>query len=73
MITKPLIEAVRDHEVDEILKLCLRTDQTQTVQFESGISKRFLRAIAILIAEGKLPGVLLLFLNLTELRGVQTM
>jgi two-component system phosphate regulon sensor histidine kinase PhoR len=73
VITKPLIEAVRDHEVDEILKQCLRTHQTQTVQFESAISRRFLRAIAIPIAEGKLTGALLLFQDLTELRSFQTM
>ena len=73
VITKPLIEAVRDHEADEILKLCLRTSQTQTVQFESVISKRFLRAIAIPIVEGKLTGALLLFQDLTELRSLQTM
>jgi len=72
-ISKPLIEVIRDHEVDEILKQCLRTGQEQTVQFESGISKRFLRAIAIPIAQGKLGGALLLFQDLTELRGLQTM
>jgi two-component system phosphate regulon sensor histidine kinase PhoR len=73
VITKPLIEVVRDHEIDEILKLCLRTVQTQTAQFESGISKRFLRVIAIPIAEGNLTGALLLFQDLTELRSLQTM
>jgi two-component system phosphate regulon sensor histidine kinase PhoR len=73
VITKPLIEAVRDHEADEILKLCLRTSQTQTVQFESVVSKRFLRAIAIPIVEGSLTGALLLFQDLTELRSLQTM
>ena len=73
VITKPLIEVVRDHEADEILKLCLRTSQTQTVQFESVVSKRFLRAIAIPIVEGNLTGALLLFQDLTELRSLQTM
>lgn len=73
VITKPLIEAVRDHEADEILKLCLRTGQTQTVLFESVVSKRFLRVIAVPITGGKLTGVLLLFQDLTELRNLQTM
>jgi two-component system phosphate regulon sensor histidine kinase PhoR len=72
-ITRPLIEAIRDHEADEVLKLCLRTGQTQTVQFESVVSKRFLRAIAIPIREGNLAGALLLFQDLTELRNLQTM
>jgi two-component system phosphate regulon sensor histidine kinase PhoR len=66
---KPLIEAVRDHEVDELLKLCLKTAQTQSVQYESGISKRYLRAIALPITHS---GVLLLFQDLTELRNLQT-
>jgi two-component system phosphate regulon sensor histidine kinase PhoR len=73
VINKPLIEVVHDHEADEILKLCLRTSQTQTVQFESVTSKKFLRAIAIPIVEGKLTGALLLFQDLTELRSLQTM
>jgi two-component system phosphate regulon sensor histidine kinase PhoR len=68
-----LIEVVHDHEADEILKLCLRTSQTQTVYFESVVSKRFLRAIAIPIVEGNLTGALLLFQDLTELRSLQTM
>jgi two-component system phosphate regulon sensor histidine kinase PhoR len=73
VITKPLIEVVHDHEADEILKLCLRTSQAQTVQFEAATSKRFLRTIAIPIVEGKLTGALLLFQDLTELRSLQTM
>jgi two-component system phosphate regulon sensor histidine kinase PhoR len=72
-ITKPLIEAIRDHEADAVLKLCLRTGQTQTAQFESVMSKQFLRAIAIPITEGNFTGALLLFQNLTELRSLQTM
>lgn len=72
-IPKPLIEVVHDHEADEILKQCLRTHQTQTAQFESVVSKRFLRAIAIPIVEGKQTGALLLFQDLTELRSLQTM
>ena len=66
---KPLIEAVRDHEVDELIKLCLRTAKTQAVHYESGISKRYLRAISIPIVHGS---VLLLFQDLTELRNLQT-
>jgi two-component system phosphate regulon sensor histidine kinase PhoR len=66
---KPLIEVVRDHEVDELLKLCLRTAQTQANQYESSASKRYLRTIAVPIAHS---GVLLLFQDLTELRNLQT-
>jgi two-component system phosphate regulon sensor histidine kinase PhoR len=73
IINRPLIEVVYDHEADEILKRCLKTGQIQTGQFESAISKRFLRAIAIPIIEGTLTGALLLFQDLTELRSLQTM
>jgi two-component system phosphate regulon sensor histidine kinase PhoR len=66
---KPLIEAVRDHEVDELLKLCLKTTQMQAAQYESNVSKRYLRAIAIPITD---RGVLLMFQDLTELRNLQT-
>jgi two-component system phosphate regulon sensor histidine kinase PhoR len=70
---KPLIEAVHEYEADEILKLCLKTGQTQTAQFESAISKRFVRVIAVPLAEEGLAGALLLFQDLTELRSLQTM
>jgi two-component system phosphate regulon sensor histidine kinase PhoR len=73
VINRPLIEVVHDHEADEILKLCLRTSQTQTAQFESAISKRFLRVIAIPLIEDSLTGALLLFQDLTDLRSLQTM
>ena len=71
---RPVIEVVHDHEVDEILKLCLKMGKEQNAQFESGIARRFLRAIAIPINnQGKLNGVLLLLQDLTELRNLQTM
>ncbi len=70
---RPLIEVVRDHEMDEVLKLCLETTETQAIQYESGESKSYLRAIAIPIYEDKLSGVLLLLQDLTELRNLQTM
>lgn len=73
MIAKPLIEAVRDYELDDILKLCLKTGQEQTTQFESGTSNRFLRAIAIPITDDRPSGALVLVQDLTELRGLQTM
>ena len=69
---KPLIEAVRNHEVDELLKLCLKTGKTQAVQYESGTSKRYLQAIAIPIVHDESRGALLLFQDLTELRNLQT-
>jgi two-component system phosphate regulon sensor histidine kinase PhoR len=74
LVDKPVIEVVRDHEIDEILKLCLNTGKGQTIQFESGITRRFLRGIAIpLHNQGRLNGVLVLLQDLTELRNMQTM
>ena len=73
-LNKPVIEIVRDHEVDEILKRCLKTNKEQSTQFESGTTRRFLRAIAVpLDNQGRLNGVLLLLQDLTELRNLQTM
>jgi two-component system phosphate regulon sensor histidine kinase PhoR len=73
VMSKPLIEAVHDHEADEILKMCLRTNQMQANQFESVISRRFIRAIAVPLVQDSLTGALLLFQDLTELRSLQTM
>jgi two-component system phosphate regulon sensor histidine kinase PhoR len=69
---KPLIEVVREHELDGVLKLCLKTAETQTIQYESGTSKRYIRVIAIPIAHDELSGILLLLQDLTELRNLQT-
>ncbi len=71
---KPVIEVVHDHEVDEVLKSCLKADKEHTVQFESGIARRFFRAIAVpLHSNGRLSGALILLQDLTELRNFQTM
>ena len=73
-VNKPVIEIVHDHEVDEILKQCLKTGKQQSTQFESGIARRFLRAIAVpLYNQGRSSGTLVLLQDLTELRNLQTM
>jgi two-component system phosphate regulon sensor histidine kinase PhoR len=69
---RSVIQVVRDHEIDELLKLCLKTATTQTVQYESGMSKRYVRAIAIPVTHNELTSVLLLLQDLTELRNLQT-
>jgi two-component system phosphate regulon sensor histidine kinase PhoR len=71
---KPVIEVVHDYEVDEILKLCLKTGKQQAIQFESGIARRFIRAIAMpLHNQGRLSGTIILLQDLTELKNLQTM
>ncbi|OGN99441.1 MAG: hypothetical protein A2Y89_04990, partial [Chloroflexi bacterium RBG_13_51_18] len=73
-VNKPIIEVVRDHEVDEILKKCLKTGAEQTTQFESSIARRYLRAITVPVnKEKRSNGALLLVQDLTELRNLQTM
>ena len=70
---KPLIEVVREHELNDILKSCLETGREQIAQFDSGTSNKFLRAIAILIDRERQGGALVLVQDLTELKGLQTM
>ncbi len=69
---KPLIEVVRDYEVDELFKSCIATGETQDRQYESGTSRRFLRAIAVPVTGNKTDGVLILFQDLTDIRALQT-
>jgi two-component system phosphate regulon sensor histidine kinase PhoR len=69
---KPLIEVFRDHQLNEILKQCLRTGKQQTVQFESGELKKFIQAVAVPIRDEQLSGALILLQDLTELRSLQT-
>jgi two-component system phosphate regulon sensor histidine kinase PhoR len=73
LLDKPIIETMRDHEINEILKSCLEENKEYVAQFESIMSRRFIRAIAIPIAGTKFSGALLLFQDLTELTGLQTM
>ena len=70
---RPLIEVVREHELNDLLNSCLETGQEQIAQFELTTLNRFLRAIAIPVANDRLDGVLLLIQDLTELRSLQTM
>jgi two-component system phosphate regulon sensor histidine kinase PhoR len=70
---KPLIEAVREYELSDLLSLCLETGKEQITQFETGTSNRFLRVIGIPITNYNLEGILLLLQDLTELRSLQTM
>ena len=73
-VNRPLIEVVRDHEVDDIMKQCLKTGREQNTQFESGLARHFLRVIAIPVREqDRLNGALVLLQDLTELRNLQTM
>lgn len=69
---KSVIEVIRDHQIDDVLKECLRDSQEKTNQFDS-LSGFFLRVIAMPLIARKLNGALLLFQDLTEMRNLQTM
>jgi two-component system phosphate regulon sensor histidine kinase PhoR len=69
---RPLIEAVQDHEVDKVVRECLRTMAEQTTQLDS-VTGRFLRTIAVPIVIGSERGAVVLFQDLTEVRSLQTM
>jgi two-component system phosphate regulon sensor histidine kinase PhoR len=71
-IGHPLIEAVHDYEIDDVVKKCLKTAREQTAQLDS-VTGRFLRVIAVPITAGKSSAALILFQDLTELRSLQTM
>jgi two-component system phosphate regulon sensor histidine kinase PhoR len=73
MSGRPLIEAVHEYELSDVLKRCLETGRTQEVQFESTILNRFLRAITMPVASTRSGGALILLQDLTQLRSLQTM
>jgi two-component system phosphate regulon sensor histidine kinase PhoR len=72
VIGQPLIEAVHDYEIDDMVKKCLKTAHEQTTQLDSATG-RFLRVIAVPLTTGELTGALVLFQDLTEMRNLQTM
>lgn len=71
-IGKPLIEVVRDHEVEELLRECLAASCEQTAEMDTA-SGHFLRAIAVPLPGSEPAGAILLFQDLTEMRSLQTM
>ncbi len=69
---KPLIEAFRDHQLNEILRRCLHTEKQQTTQFESISFKKYIQAVSVPISSDGLSGALIVLQDLTELRSLQT-
>jgi len=69
---KPLMEVVRDHEINELVKSSLETGEMGDIRYESGTSQRYIRAIAIAVNSRKPEGVLILFQDLTDVRNLQT-
>jgi two-component system phosphate regulon sensor histidine kinase PhoR len=69
---KRIIEAIHDHEVDNVVRECLEQNSERSAQLES-TSGRFLRVVAVPITAARISGALVLLQDLTELRGLQTM
>jgi two-component system phosphate regulon sensor histidine kinase PhoR len=72
IIGHPIIEAIRDYEIDNVVKKCLSSGREQAAQLDTGTG-RFLRVVAVPITPGKSSAALVLFQDLTELRNLQTM
>ena len=72
VIGKSLIEVVRDHEINDLLKSCLENGSIQDIQYESGTSRRYIRAIIIPVDNRKPQIVLILCQDLTDIRNLQT-
>lgn len=70
---RPLIEVARDYELHQVLSSCLDTGRESTARFESGMSHRFLQAIAAPLHDNGAGGTLIMLQDLTELRNLQTM
>lgn len=69
---KPLIEAISDYEVAEVLNRCLKTATEQSIQIDT-VNNQFIRVIAIPLASNTINGAILLFQDLTGMRNLQTM
>ena len=71
-LRQPIILVVRQFQLDELLTLCHKTNQTQTTILEIPARQQYLQATATPLGEA-LPGnTLLLFQNLTRLRRLET-
>jgi two-component system phosphate regulon sensor histidine kinase PhoR len=69
-IGQTFVNAVRDHELNDLLQRCLRTREPQTGTVEFGPRKRFLSVSATPLDEE--PGCMLFLRDLTELRRLET-
>lgn len=69
---RPLIEALQDHEIENLAIKSLKTNEQQTGQLDTA-GGRFLRVVAIPVNTDSSPAILVLLQDLTELRSLQTM
>lgn len=73
VIGRTLMEAIRDHEVNDLYRSSIADGKEHAAQIEDAVSKRLLRVIATPFPdENGQEGVLLVFQDLTEVRRLQT-
>ena len=61
-----LVEAVRDHEIQQVAALSLASGQLRQAEVELLPQRRYLNAIATPLGSGGLDGILLTLHDLTE-------
>ena len=69
---RSLIEAVRHHQVDELLDHCRQLNESQTTTIEIPARRLYLQATATPLGAALPDNTLLLFQNLTRLRRLET-
>ena len=67
-----LIERITDHEINDVLKSCLKSGKQQAAQIERASGGLFVRVVATPIQGDESAGALLLFQDLTQVRRLQT-
>lgn len=72
VLGRSLIEAVRDHEVAEIVESCLLQKEPRSGMVEDARARRLLRVVATPVGGDGGPTALVIVQNLTELRRLET-
>ena len=72
-IGRSFIQVIRDHEIDNLLKSCIKSAEEKNILMDSQAAGRHLNIIVIPLQNAKRGGVLAMFQDFTELRNLQTM
>jgi two-component system phosphate regulon sensor histidine kinase PhoR len=69
---RPVIEVLRNHQIQELWQRCLETGEAQTASLELTTRRLYLQSVATPLGQAMPGSVLLLFQNLTLLRRLET-
>jgi two-component system phosphate regulon sensor histidine kinase PhoR len=72
MVSRSLIEVIRDHELASILTRCMESGEQQSGQAETEPDRKFLRMTATPVETNGETGCLIILQDLTELRRLET-